>query len=121
MKMPLSVMKNAPFNDFFIPGLILFTLLGLYPLCVAYSLWKLPNWTWPNAVNPYKEYHWSWMGSNLVGIIVIIWLLVELRWVTFGYLHVVYFVWSIMIIAITLQPGVRSFLRVKHKHVLKHS
>lgn len=29
LQMPVSVLKTGPFNDFFIPGIILFTVLGL--------------------------------------------------------------------------------------------
>jgi hypothetical protein len=38
IQMPLSHLKNSPFSDFLIPGLFLFTFLGIFPLAVAYSL-----------------------------------------------------------------------------------
>ncbi len=41
--MPLSMLENSPFNDFLIPGIILFSLLGLAPIGVALALIKDQN------------------------------------------------------------------------------
>ena len=38
MQMPLSMLASSPFSNFLIPGIILFSLLGVYPVAVAYSL-----------------------------------------------------------------------------------
>ena len=40
IQMPFSHLENTPFADFFIPGLLLFLFLGIYPIVVGYSLWK---------------------------------------------------------------------------------
>jgi len=55
IQMPFSHLKNIPFSDFFIPGLLLFTFLGVYPIAIAYSLWKQPAWRWPDIIDPFKE------------------------------------------------------------------
>lgn len=109
--MPLSVMQGAPFADFFIPGLILFTLVGIFPLCITYGLWKRPGWNWPNAINPFKSMHWSWAGSLAAGAICIIWILVELFWVPFAWIHAVYLAWGAFILLITLLPAVRKYCK----------
>jgi len=113
MGMPLSVIEGAPFKGFFIPGLILFVLLGVFPSCVAYGLWKQPTWNWPNAINPFKSKHWSWAGSLASGVIVVIWLTVELIWAALGTLHVIYYVWSGLIILFTVLPSTQLFYQ-KH-------
>jgi hypothetical protein len=80
--MPISIMQNsAPFSSFFIPGLVLITFFGVYPMGIAYGLWKRPAWRLPDTINPFKRIHWSWAGSLGAGMIVIIWLAVELIWV----------------------------------------
>ncbi len=107
--MPLSVMEGAPFANFFIPGLVLFTFVGLFPLCVAYSLWKLPSWRWPNAINPFKRAHWSWAGSLAAGAITVIWIVVELIWVPYAAIHGVYLAWGALILLLTLLPIVRKY------------
>jgi hypothetical protein len=109
MKMPLSVIEGSPFKSFFFPGLVLFTLLGVYPLGVAYGLWKSPGWNWPDVINPIKNTHWSWAGSLASGVIVIIWLSAELIWASLSFLHVIYYVWSGAIILLSLLPATRLF------------
>lgn len=106
--MPLSVMQGAPFVNFFIPGLILFTLVGIFPLCIACGLWMRPAWTWPDAINSFKSMHWSWTGSLAAGAICIIWIAVELVWVYIAWIHVVYLAWGALILLLTLLPAVRK-------------
>jgi hypothetical protein len=113
IQMPLSNLQNTPFPNFFIPGLLLFTLLGVYPLVVAYSLWKLPAWRWPDILNPFKHLHWSWAATLVAGIIVIIWITVQVTAMTVGFLHVLYYGWGTLIVAVALLPGVRVYCRLK--------
>lgn len=110
MHMPLSFIERSPFPNFFIPGMILCVFVGVYPLGVAYCLWKKPGWTWPEAINPFKKYHWSWAGSLAAAVILIIWLSVELIWVPYAFLHTIYYVWAGAIVLLTLLPAVRKYL-----------
>jgi len=113
LQMPLSMLQYSPFPNFLIPGVILTTLLGIYPLGVAYSLRKRPAWRWPNVINPFKRTHWSWAGSLAAGVIVVIWIIVEvimLRSVKF--LHVLYFVWGIALVLLTLAPAVQRHYKI---------
>ena len=108
MQMPLSMLEHSPFANFLIPGAILFTLLGVYPLCVAYGLWKRPGWRWPDAINPFKGIHWSWAGSLAAGVIVAIWIVVEVIMLrSLVFLQILYLVWGIVLIVLTLLPEVR--------------
>lgn len=111
--MPLSVMHGAPFKDFFIPGLLLFTFVGLFPCAVAYSLFKLPAWHWPNALNPFKQMHWSWAASLAAGIIVTIWITVEVSFTGAAALHFIYFTWGWLIVFLTLLKPVRGYCRLE--------
>jgi len=113
LQMPLSMLQYSPFPNFLIPGVILSTLLGIYPLVVAYSLWKRPAWRWPDVINPFKRTHWSWAGSLAAGVIVVIWIVVEVIMLrSVGFLHVLYFVWGIALILLTLAPGVRRHYKI---------
>jgi hypothetical protein len=113
MSMPLSVMDGSPFTNFFIPGLILYVFIGVYPLGIAFGIAKQPTWNWPNAINPFKQYHWSWAGSLAAGVIVLIWLSVELLWVPFSTLHEIYYIWAGVILLLTLLPQTRKYLKIK--------
>lgn len=108
MQMPPTMLEHSPFSSFLIPGAILFTLLGIYPLAVAYSLWKRPGWRWPDLLNPFKGTHWSWAGSLAAGVIVVIWIVVEVIMLrSFVFLQILYLGWGIALILLTLVPEVR--------------
>ena len=72
------MLEKTPFTTWTLPGLILFSLLGIYPLVVAYSLWRQPGWRWPDAINPWKNRHWSWAAALSTGIIVLTWIIVQM-------------------------------------------
>jgi hypothetical protein len=108
--MPLGIMHSGPFTNFLIPGVIMLLFLGIYPALMAWGLWKKPAWRWANAFNPFKRYHWSWVGSLAAAIIVIIWLTVELLWVGFSALLALYYVWSGLVILFALLPSARKAL-----------
>ena len=76
-QMPAEWLQRSPFPNYFIPGLILFFLVGIYPLVVAFCLVLKPGWRWPDALNPWKQYHWSWAASLAAGIIMMIWIGVQ--------------------------------------------
>ncbi len=109
LQMPFSHLQKTPFSDFFIPGLLLFTFLGVYPIAAAYSLWKTPAWRWPDFINPFQQIHWSWAGSSAAGVIAIIWIIVQIQWIPVGLLHLFIFGWGALIVLNTLLPVVRRY------------
>ena len=113
LQMPFSHLQNTPFADFLIPGLLLLLFLGVYPIAAAYSLCVQPAWRWPDALNPFKQVHWSWSGSLAAGVIAIIWIIVQVLWIPLGFLHIFIFGWGILILVVTLLPSVREYFRRK--------
>ena len=111
LQMPFSHLKNTPFSDFLIPGLLLFLFLGVYPIAVAYSLWRNPTWHWPDFLNPFKQTHWCWAGSLAAGVIAMIWIIVQIQWISIGFLHIFIFSWGILILLVTMLPMVRKYYR----------
>jgi hypothetical protein len=109
MQMPLSMLKYSPFSNFLIPGIILSTLLGVYPLAVTYSLWRKPAWRWPEAISPFKHLHWCWAASLASGVILLIWITVQVLMLqSIAFLHVLYFIWGWTLILLTLTTDVRQ-------------
>jgi hypothetical protein len=110
LQMPLSMLMYSPFPNYLIPGAILFTVLGIYPLVVAYCLWRRPAWRWPDVLNPAKDRHWSWAASLSVGVILVIWITVQVLLIrSISFLHVLYFIWGWVLILLTLSAGVRRY------------
>lgn len=94
---PVTWLEGSPFADFLVPGVVLLTLLGIGPLLVVYGLWT--------------RRAWSWAGSILVGVALLIWLGVEIA--VIGYqseppLQAVYGVVAVAILTLTLTKSVRE-------------
>ena len=96
LQMPLSMLEGSPFNTYFIPGLILLLILGIFPLVVCYSLWK--------------RRAWSLTGSFLLSIALLIWIGVEI--VMVGYhseppLQLIYGLTGIALLILSQMPSVK--------------
>ncbi|OGO39917.1 MAG: hypothetical protein A2147_08510 [Chloroflexi bacterium RBG_16_57_8] len=105
-------LEGTPFSDYLIPGIILFVFIGIYPVFVGYSLIRKPAWRWPDAINPAKEQHWAWAASSSVGIIMLIWIIVETVLLGFiSFLQPVIAVWAVLILLLAFLPGVRRYFR----------
>jgi hypothetical protein len=113
MQMPLDMIRNTPFSTFLIPGILLFTFVGIYPLVVAYCLFKRPSWSLPDLVNPFKKMYFAWAASLLAGVVVIIWICVQMIMIRdISFLHIIYIIWGLAIILLTLSPGMhRIYLK----------
>src|SRR5664280_3581266 len=64
MPLPLSALKGSPFDTFFVPGLILFSILGLGPLVAALLVWLR------HPLAP--------LAAFVIGVGLLIWLAVEI-------------------------------------------
>ena len=105
-------LTGTPFSNYLIPGLILFILLGLFPLFVGYGLLKRPNWNWPETINPIRKQHWAWTASWAAGVIMLIWIVFETALLgIISFLQPVIAVYGIIIIILTLIPGVKRYFR----------
>lgn len=99
LNMPLSMLDGSPFDNFLIPGIILFTILGIFPMIVFYGLWKRVKWAWP--------------GTFFVSIALITWIGVEVMMV--GYhseppLQLIYGLTGVVLLGLAMLPSVRRAL-----------
>ncbi|MGM0588078.1 MAG: hypothetical protein ACQETE_06685 [Bacteroidota bacterium] len=97
LQLPTSLLAGTPFPDFLIPGLILFSVLGIFPLIVCIGSWQRRTWAWPGAV--------------LVSIALIIWIGVEIAMIGYASeppLQLIYGLVGIALLILTLLPSVRS-------------
>ena len=86
------------------PGIILFSVLGVCPLVIAWGLWMGRSW--------------GWYGSVLVGAGLAIWILVEI--VMIGYqpappLQAFYGLLSLVILSLSAAPSVRQRLHEREQ------
>jgi hypothetical protein len=102
LSIPVEWLDGSPFESYFIPGLILFLALGVFPLYVSYGIWSCSAWAWPSAL--------------LVGLMLIIWIVVEI--LVIGYqpappLQLIYGILGFIIIALLLFPTLRQYMNEK--------
>ncbi|MDZ4711941.1 MAG: hypothetical protein SGI89_06395 [bacterium] len=72
--MPLSMLDHSPFNNFFLPGIILFSILGIAPLLLIVALNKKPGSKLAERFNFFSDMHWSWTYSIYVAFALIFWI-----------------------------------------------
>lgn len=97
--LPVEWLAGSPFTDFLVPGLVLFTVLGIAPLAAAHGAWKRRTW--------------SWAACLAVGVALLVWLAVEVA--VIGYqsqppLQLVYGLVGGAIVVTALLPSVRDDL-----------
>ena len=106
--MPLSMLDNSPFNNFLIPGIILFTMLGLVPIGVTIALIKKPACKFAELFNFYKDMYWGWTYCIYIAFALIIWIQAEMTFLhTVHWSHSLYMFLGVAIIFVSLLPKVR--------------
>lgn len=100
LNIPLGWLEGSPFMNYLIPGLILFSLLGMLPIYIATGL--LGN----------RFFYWRL--SLILGILLLIWIVVEI--IIVGNqpnppLQLVYGILGVLIVALSLQPKVKNHFR----------
>lgn len=114
VKMPITLLKNSPFNNFLIPGTVLLVILGIFPLIISYALITKWYWKTANRLNIFTEMHWSWAYSLYIGFALIIWITVEVFFIKqIAAIHVVYIFLGLVIQAVTVLPTVQKYYRVR--------
>ncbi len=107
--MPLSLLKNSPFHNFLIPGIVLFTVLGIAPVGVAFALANKQRYSLPEVLNCYGDMYWAWTYSIYIAFALIIWIQVEMIYLqAVHWSHTLYMFLAIAIIFIALLPKVRT-------------
>ena len=109
LRMPLYLLEKSPFNNYLIPGIILFSVLGLAPLLLIFALLKKPIGKFAETFNFFKDMHWSWTYSIYVAFALIIWLQIEMMFLqTVNWIHTFYMIYAIVIIFVALLPQIRN-------------
>jgi magnesium-transporting ATPase (P-type) len=110
--LPLSILARSPFNDFLIPGIILFVVLGLFPSVLVYFLLKKTENKFAEHFNFFKDMYWAWSFSIYVAFALIIWIQVETIYIQgVGGLQTFYMLYAIPLIFVALLPQVRDFYK----------
>ncbi|MBC7935596.1 MAG: hypothetical protein H7Y86_09630 [Rhizobacter sp.] len=107
--MPLSMLMNSPFQNFLIPGIVLFVVLGIPSILTAVALKKIRPNKMADKLNMFGYMHWAWTFSIYIAFALIIWLQAEMYFLqAVHWLHCLYMAIAIAIILAALLPTVRK-------------
>lgn len=99
MRMPVSYLEGSPFADYLVPGLVLLVVLGIAPLVAIVALWL--------------RRAWGWYLAFAIGCGLVIFEIVEVRFIPFSWLQPVFGVVGALIALICLLPSVRRYAGVR--------
>ncbi|WP_310394214.1 hypothetical protein [Hymenobacter sp.] len=107
--MPLSMLTHSPFADFLVPGLLLFTVLGVVPCLLVVALLKKPESTFADRLNVFQDMHWAWTGSIYVAFALVGWLQLQMTFLNaVSWLHTGYMLLALVILFVALLPKNRA-------------
>ncbi|WP_192348777.1 hypothetical protein [Algoriphagus sp. Y33] len=110
--LPLSILDQSPFNDFLIPGIILFLILGISPCLLAVALIKKPSNRFAEYFNFFRDMYWGWSFSIYIAFALIIWIQVETIYIQgTSWLQTFYMLYAIPIIFVALLPQIRTLYK----------
>ena len=106
-----EILQDLPVSNFILPGLFLLTVMGIFPLFLAYGLIVRPNWRWLDRLFQWSGHHWAWTGCLVLVGIIAIWLAYEGRLI--GWFPITYItaILGLLIFLFTMAPSMRNFYR----------
>ena len=78
MMLPIDMLRNSPFPNFFIPGIVLFSVNGVLSLACAFLT--------------LRRYRLAGQFAMMLGIFLMCWIAAQVWWLGVHWLHVVYLV-----------------------------
>ncbi len=110
--MPLSMLNESPFNNYLVPGIILFFVIGLPPIMLTFALLKKPESKLAERFNFFRDMHWSWTYCVYIGFVLIFWIQIQIVFLSWVYwLHTFYMFFAVVIIFVALLPQVRNLYK----------
>lgn len=111
--MPLSMIKDSPFPNFLIPAIFLFVVLGLAPCLLTFALVRKPESKTAQWLNLFKDMHWAWSFSVYIGLILILWIQLEMLFIhAVHWSHTFYMFLAVVILIVAILPQVRDLYKL---------
>jgi hypothetical protein len=114
--MGAEMLDDSIFQNYLIPGIILFLVFGIGSLFTLYGLIRRPDIRWPEKLNLLSDHYWAWTFSIYIGSGLIIWINVQLLMLwSLDLLHIIYSMYGLALICISLLPQVRNSFQVQYE------
>jgi hypothetical protein len=111
LQMNQDFLKNSGFSNFFIPGLLLFTFVGLLSMLTFCGLAFKFNFKMLNLLNIYSDRHWAWAFSLYTGITTILWITIQLLITAYFWIQPVIILTGLSILICSLTPGIMQYYK----------
>jgi len=72
-----DLLPRLHIQNYILPGLFLLAFMGLLPLFLIYALLARPHWQWLEPIFRPVKYHWAWIGTLALGVLLAIWLALQ--------------------------------------------
>jgi len=115
LRLPAIFLMGTPFDDYLVPGLFLVLFLGLLPLLSLMGLAGLP-WRSIRVLNIYPYMHWGWTFALYTGIVLILWMDIQVFYI--GYwdnIQTYNALTGVLILILTLLPPVVEHYRLENR------
>ena len=99
-----------PVPNYTLPGIFLLVVMTLTPLFLTFGLIAKPNISFIQALLRFAPYHWAWTGTVLLGVILMLWLVVEAYFI--GIIAPIQYVTAInglLILVLPLIPSIKKY------------
>ena len=114
LKLSTNLLESTIFNSYLVPGIILLILLGFFPTITAFGLITRKKSRVANKINIYKKRHWAWTYSLYCGIMLVLWIDIQVMMIGGGYiLQSIYAILGVLIIVLALMPSVMKYYKKK--------
>jgi hypothetical protein len=106
-------LEKSPFNNYFIPGLLLLLMNGVFPLVTIFGLVTKNNNRFVNRLNIYKNRCWGWTFAVYSGIITNIWIIVQQLMAEYFILQTMIAAVGLLILITALLPRVQRYFALR--------
>jgi len=94
MGLPSDLLRDVPVDNFILPGIILTSVMGVFPLAIAWGV--------------YQQHSWARWASALQGVFLMLWIGFQiLLWGAPAMIQIVYLVWGGVLLILSLTPAIR--------------
>lgn len=109
LKMDPEWLKGSPFSNYFIPGFLLFTFIGLLSAGSAFGLYYRKECLLSRKLNILKDMQWGWTFTVYTGFATIIWITVQQALTRYFFLQTVILSFGTLILVCCLLPGMMRY------------
>jgi len=116
--MDTSILATTPISNFTPVGLFFVICYGILPSLAIYGLWKRPRLRWTDIFNKWTRQNWAWTATVVIGIILIVWIIVEVSLIGSPVglpriLQISMALLGVILIALAMLPHVRTYAKTK--------